>query len=93
MNKLEECRNKIDEIDTQIIDLYEKRMKIVEDVIRYKIENNIPILDSSRESKMLDKNLKKIKNENLKKYYSDVLEGFLKSSKNMQKDILDKENK
>ena len=60
--ELEIYRDKIDEIDTKIIELYEARMEVVKNVIDYKIKNNIPILDSSRESKMLDKNLSKIKN-------------------------------
>lgn len=86
--ELEIYRDKIDEIDTKIIDLYEARMEVVKNVIDYKIKNNIPIVDSSRESKMLDKNLSKIKNDQYKVYYKDVLEGFLKASKSMQADIL-----
>ncbi len=86
--ELEIYRDKIDEIDTKIIDLYEARMEVVKNVIDYKIKNNIPILDSSRESKMLNKNLSKIKNDEYKVYYKDVLEGFLKASKSMQADIL-----
>lgn len=93
MNKLEESRKLIDEIDTKIISLYEERMKIVEKVIKYKIENNISILDSSRESKMLENNLNKIKNDKYKKYYSNVLSGYLKASKAMQEDIKNNVNK
>lgn len=89
MNKLEECRNKIDEIDSQIIKLFEERMNIVKEVTNYKILNNMQILDSGRESNMLEKNLTKITNEKYKKYYKDVLEGFLKASKNMQKDLIE----
>ena len=88
MSKLDQARVKIDEIDSKIIELFEERMSTIIDVINYKIENNIPVLDSGRESAMLDKNLKKIKNEDYKKYYQSVLEGFLKASKDMQKDIL-----
>lgn len=90
MNKLEQARNIIDDIDTKIIELFEKRMDTVKDVIKYKIENNIPILDTNREAIMLEKNLNKISKEEYKKYYKDVLEGYLKASKEMQKDILDK---
>ena len=88
MNQLEVLRNKLDNIDLEIIKLYEKRMEIVKDVINFKINNNLPILDSSRESKMLENNLKKINNQEFKKYYQDVLSGFLKASKDLQKDIL-----
>ena len=84
MKKLENCRVLIDNYDNLIIELYEKRMDVVKEVIKYKIENNIPITDSNRELSMLENNLKKIKNEEYKKYYKDVLEGFLKASKKMQ---------
>lgn len=93
MNNLEDSRKLIDEIDTKIISLYEERMRIVEEVIKYKLKNNIAILDSNRESKMLENNLKKIKNEKYKKYYSDVLSGYLKASKAMQEDIKNTSNK
>ena len=65
-------------------------MEVVKDVIEYKIENDLPIYDQNRESLMLEKNLSKIKNEEYKKYYTDVLNGFLKASKEYQKDILNK---
>ena len=93
MKTLEESRIEIDEIDNKIIELYEKRMQVVKDVVEYKIENNIPILDANRESSMLNKNLKKINNEEFKKYYEDVLKGYLKASKEMQQDILNSKSK
>ena len=89
MNKLEKARLVIDEIDSEIIKLFEKRMTIVKDVIEFKIENNMPILDNNREAAMLEKNLTKISNQEYKKYYHLVLEGFLKASKDLQKDILE----
>ncbi len=88
MDKLKLYRQQIDEIDTKIIELFEKRMTIVKNVIEFKIENNIPVLDQNREAQMLEKNLLKINQEEFKKYYEDVLLGFLKSSKAMQNDIL-----
>ena len=90
MNKLEECRLKIDAIDNEIIRLYEERMKAVKDVAEYKIENGLGVLDSSREKTMLEKNLLKISNVELKKYYHHVLTGFLDASKEMQKEIIAK---
>ena len=87
MSKLDEYRKLIDQIDDQIISLYEKRMNLVKVIYRYKKENNIEILDSSRETRMLENNLLKIKNEDYKKYYKDVLDGFLSASKKLQKDL------
>lgn len=89
MNELELARKKIDEIDSKIIELFEERMNAVLAVIKYKIENNIPILDANRELQILEKNLKLIKNKEFKKYYKSVLDGYLKASKDMQKDILE----
>ena len=60
MKDLSKARDEIDNIDTQTIKLFEQRMYIVKDVANYKIENNLPVLDSSRENMMLEKNLKKI---------------------------------
>lgn len=90
MDKLIDARNKIDEIDNKIIELFEKRMDVVKDVVAYKLENNMEITDSNREAAMLEKNLKKINNEEYKKYYGSVLAGYLKASKDMQKDIVEK---
>ena len=87
MDDLKKCRDYIDKIDDEIIKLYEKRMDIVKKVIEYKIQNNIDIQDKSRENAILIKNLDKIKNNQYKKYYEHVLEGFLKASKEIQNDI------
>lgn len=91
MEKLEICRDLIDSIDNQIIELYVKRMEIVKEITKLKIENDLPVLDQNREKIMLEKNLEKIKDDEFKKYYKDVLEGFLKASKEMQKDIIGKQ--
>ena len=88
MEKLDICRDLIDSIDNQIIELYVKRMEIVKEITKLKIENDLPVLDQNREKIMLEKNLEKIKDDEFKKYYKDVLEGFLKASKEIQKDII-----
>lgn len=88
MEKLDICRHLIDSIDNSIIELYEKRMDVIKEITKYKIENGLPVLDQAREDSMLKKNLKKIKNEEYKKYYKDVLDGYLKASKKMQEEII-----
>lgn len=88
MDELEKLRLEIDAIDTEIIKLYEKRMDVVKSVLNYKVKNSIPVLDKNREGSMLEKNLNKIKEEEYKKYYENVLNGYLKASKEMQNDLL-----
>ena len=92
MEKLEICRDLIDSIDNSIMELFEKRMDVIKEITKYKIEKGLPVLDQAREDSMLKNNLDKIKNEEYKKYYKDVLDGYLKASKKMQEEII-KSNK
>lgn len=47
-------RNDIDKIDKEIVDLFEKRMKLTYDVAAFKIENGKPVYDKKREEEKLD---------------------------------------
>ena len=49
MIDLLDCRREIDEIDNEIIRLFEKRMKVCEDVAEYKIATGKKVLDPERE--------------------------------------------
>ena len=40
MKDLKQCRMEIDEIDQQLMDLFEKRMALSKSVVEYKIKNN-----------------------------------------------------
>lgn len=51
MKSLDEVRVQLDEIDTQLIELYCKRMALMDDVAAYKKANNLPIFDPARERK------------------------------------------
>ena len=52
---LTELRDKIDEIDKEIVKLYEERMEISESVAEYKIEHGKNVLDAEREKSKLSK--------------------------------------
>ena len=52
---LTELRNGLDEIDAQIVELYEKRMDICAQVAEYKIENGKKVFDRVREQEKLAK--------------------------------------
>ena len=70
MKDLSKARDEIDNIDTQIIKLFEQRMDIVKDVANYKIENNLPVLRFFKRKYYVRKNLKKITNEEYKNIIS-----------------------
>ena len=86
-NKLEAAREVINSVDLEMIELFKKRMRAVSDVVSYKIENNLPVLDSSRESILIKKNLEALNDKSLEEYYLTFFEGVLKSSKDYQKKI------
>jgi len=52
---LSDYRNKIDEIDKEITKLFEDRMELSEAIAEYKKANNLPILNSAREEKVIEK--------------------------------------
>ena len=49
MTSLEELRTQLSDVDDQITDLYEKRMKICEDLGTCKIKNGYKTFDRQRE--------------------------------------------
>lgn len=48
-DKLKRQRQQIDEIDEQILDLLQKRKVVVQDVIKQKVENQLPVFVAGRE--------------------------------------------
>ena len=90
MRDLNELRIEIDSIDSQLIQLFEKRMDIVKEVIEYKLSHDMPIYQSDREKEVLKKNLSKVENKELIQYASMFLENMMHISKSYQSDIKDK---
>lgn len=87
MNKLENARKKINEIDEKMATLFEQRMDAVVDVITHKIENDLPIFDASREDFVIEKNSKYIENEAYIPYYKEFIRYVMDNSKKYQKVI------
>ena len=87
MNRLEELRKEINSCDEEMIKLFKKRMDAVREVILYKIENNLDILDLKREEEIIKRNLAILNNSELEKYYIEVFNSILSSSKEYQADI------
>ena len=92
-NKLEEAREIINEVDNEMIYLFIKRMAAISMVAEYKMENDIPVLDSIREDTIKSRNLETLSNKQLEKYYLIFFEGVLNASKEYQKDLINKNNK
>lgn len=58
---LQELREKIDEIDNDLIDLFQRRMDLSAEVAHYKQQHNLPVYDPAREREVLDKLSRKVK--------------------------------
>ena len=86
--KLDEAREVINEVDEQMIQLFIKRMAAVSMVAEYKMENNLPVLDSIREDVIKGKNFELLSSKMLEKYYNTFFDGVLKASKDYQADLL-----
>jgi len=54
-NKLEEIRNKIDEVDNVIADLLSKRMQYAKQAKDEKVRMNKPVIDRRREKEVIEK--------------------------------------
>ena len=91
MDKLIECRKKIDEIDKKMAELFQDRMKVVESVAQYKIDNHIEVLDGDREKEVVDKNLKYISDEKYIQIYKEYIINLMDISKAYQKVIINKD--
>jgi len=92
VNKLEQARQTINVCDENIAQHFEQRMHAVEDVVAFKMENNLPVFDGDREKEVIEKNLAKIKDEKLRPYYREMLVQMMRISKEYQQDIINSSN-
>ena len=86
--KLDIAREIINEVDSQMIELFKKRMEAAKMVAEYKKENNKPIYDKEREDALIKRNLEALNDKDLEQYYKTFIEGVLTASKDYQKDLI-----
>lgn len=90
MTELEKCRIEIENIDKQFVELFEKRMDVAARVAAYKKENDLPIYDKERETQLIQRNVKELKNEEyeilLRRFFLQVME----LSRSLQLEIIKK---
>ena len=69
-------------------ELFEKRMTAVQQVLAYKKEHNLPILDAAREQIVIEKGVARIQDPVLKSYYEELLIKQMELSRRYQKTLL-----
>ena len=83
-NKLDEARKIINEVDSQMAELFVKRMRAVESVCKYKMQFGLPILDQKREDLVIEKNSALVEDVVLKGYYIDYIKNLMAVSRAYQ---------
>lgn len=84
MAALEELRERLDEIDSQIADLYERRMKVCEEVGEYKVKAGRKVFDRQREREKLADVASKVTGDFNKKGIQEVYQQLMSMSRKLQ---------
>jgi chorismate synthase len=86
---LEDVRNKIDTIDTQIMLLYAQRRKLIADIARIKKDKQLPVLDKTREEEK-ENRMKELARELQlpSELTADLFQLFLRDSYTIQEEII-----
>ena len=90
MRSLEELRNELDRIDPQIIQLYEERMSVCEEVGEIKIEEGRKVFDRNREQQKLAQVTREAKDPFYKKGLTELFEQLMSQSRKLQYQLLTK---
>ena len=92
MEDLSIIREKINNIDNQLVDLWKNRMELCLSVAEYKKENNLPVLDANRERELLDR-VAGLAGDNLDVYSRVLYETIMSISRSYQHKHLYGDNK
>ena len=84
MNSLEESRLSIREVDRKIASLFEERMLLCAEILKYKKANGLPILDVEQEARVVADRLDNIKDPAIQEYYVLFLRDMMKISRAWQ---------
>lgn len=88
MNKLEQARQEINEIDREMARLFEKRMQCSAVVADYKRQNGLSIRDKAREEELIARNLQGLQEPALGQFYVPFLQKTIDLSCRYQEKLL-----
>ncbi len=88
-SSLEKARKEINRIDTEMRELFLKRMRAAEAVAEYKKERGLKILDASRENEIIANNSAEIEDELIREYYITFLKNTMTVSKAYQSRLIE----
>ncbi|MGE5395070.1 MAG: chorismate mutase [Candidatus Saccharibacteria bacterium] len=89
-NQLELLRNRIDAIDTELLEILSSRMEIVKQIGEYKRANNVTALQIGRFAELMEKRVKLGERLNLDAHFvQQIFQHIHEDSVRMQTDIMD----
>lgn len=88
MAEIKELRKQLDEIDSQIVDLYKKRMSVCEEVGNFKVDTGKKVFDRQREKEKLAAVTVGVEDEFLKIGLTELFEQLMAVSRKLQYQIL-----
>lgn len=86
---LTEQREKIDQIDRELVNLLEERMKTVTEIVQIKLEAGIAVLDAGREAQVIEKINHYVSEADYRECISEVYQAILASSKKYQGTVIE----
>ena len=90
---LKQLRDGIDDVDSEILSLFMKRMELCRGVADYKKEHNMPVFQGGREQQIIDRIVELTADKNLEKGTSALFTTIMDISKILQNRTILEENK
>lgn len=83
--RLSDGRQEIDNVNTELVPLLERRLDAVCKVMEYKLDHNMDVLDSSREAAVLEAVGAKVQNPDYKDAVVDIFQAIMDITKQYEK--------
>ena len=81
-------RERISEVDSQMVDLFEKRMKVVDEIAALKKQYGKDVLDAKREDDVIERAVSKLKDKNLSEATSEFFAAIMDISRKTQRQAM-----
>ncbi len=81
MDELKTNREKIDAIDKEMAELFEKRFVAVREIAEYKMAHGMPILDAARQDEVIARNLKYVSDADIRTFFVNYMKSTMDISR------------
>lgn len=88
MKDLTEIRRELDQVDQEIVALFEKRMMLAAQVAQYKMNAGMPVLDRSREEAVLHSRANMLQDPRLAEDVRELFECLMTLSRREQEQLM-----